>query len=110
MTARRHPRLFERIVLMAPFLGTRGDIARLKSGANSPPKDDAEREMIAIWRWLTDGGDKPPIAVLHGHEDRFRYAYDFLARRVPDVAIRRIEGGHDWRTWKILWDRWLTPR
>lgn len=110
MTARRHPRLFERIVLIAPFLGWPDDIARLKSGAEPAPTDKLEREIIDVWRWLTGGDDRPPIALLYGLKDKFRDAYAYLAQRAPGVVMHRVDGKHDWRTWNTLWSQWLTRR
>ncbi len=63
MTVRRHLRVFERIVLIAPFLGWPDDVARLNSGVEPAPKDNLDRELIAVWRWLIDGDDRPPIAL-----------------------------------------------
>ena len=94
-------------MLFAPFLGWPEDIERLKNGAAPSPKDDNQKKLFAVWRWLTGNGDKPPIAVLYGRDDDFRDAYELLARRAPGIAMRRIDGGHRWRTWKILWRQWL---
>ncbi len=110
MTARRHPRLFEHIVLIAPFLGWRDDIARLKSGSKSAPTDKLKLEVDAVWRWLTDGADGLPISLLYGRKDKFRDAYAYLAQRAPGVAIHHIDGRHNWRTWNILWSQWLGRR
>ncbi len=110
MTARRHPRLFERIVLIAPFLGWSEDIARLKSGSEQAPTDKLKLEVDAVWRWLADGNDKPPIALLYGRKDKFRDAYAYLAQRAPDVAMHPVDGKHNWRTWNTLWGRWLARR
>lgn len=109
-TALRYPRLFERIVLFAPFLGWPEDIERLKNGAALSPKDDNEKNLFAVWRWLAGIGDKPPIAVLYGRDDRFRDAYELLAKRAPGIAMRHIDGGHRWSTWNTLWRQWLERR
>ena len=110
MTARRHPRLFERIVLIAPFLGWGDDIARLKSGSEPAPTDKLKLEVDAVWRWLADGADGLPVALLYGRKDKFRDAYAYLAQRAPSVAIHHIDGRHNWRTWNTLWSQWLTRR
>jgi hypothetical protein len=108
-TARRHPRLFERLVLIAPFLGGRGYISRLKNG--SPPAgDELERELNKVWRWLSNGAGGLPIVVLYGRDDRFGNAYQLLAERAPGIAMHHIDGKHDWPTWNTLWGQWLARR
>ena len=109
-TARRHPGLFERLVLIAPYLGDRGDITRLKRGGTPTASDDREREVNAVWKWLSDGGDGLPIVLLYGRDDAFRPVYEYLAERAPQVTMRHIDGGHKWRTWNILWGEWLARR
>jgi pimeloyl-ACP methyl ester carboxylesterase len=109
-TARRHPRLFERIVLLAPFLGSEAEISRFADGTKPPPSQDREIEVHAIWQWLSDGADGIPISVLYGANDGSREAYAYLARRAPGIEFRRIDGRHDWRTWNVLWGQWLAGR
>jgi len=109
-TARRHPRLFERLVLIAPFLGERAYVPRLKSSGEPPAGDDLERELNAVWKWLSDGVDGLSIVVLYGRGDRFGKTYEFLANRAPGVVMHHIDGKHGWRTWNALWGQWLARR
>lgn len=109
-TVRRYPGLFDRLVLFAPFLGWPEDIERLRNGTVPSPNDDNQKKLFAVWRWLAEKPDRPPVIVLYGRDDDFRPAYELLAERAPGVEIRHIEGGHRWRTWNALWREWLARR
>lgn len=107
VTARRHPDLFDRLVMIAPFLGWPENIQQLKHGADAKPRDEMETKVFALWLWLEQGAAGIPTTLLFGRDDRFRKAYDHLASRAPAITQRRIEGAHDWPTWNALWADWL---
>lgn len=107
LTARRYPDLFDRIILIAPFLGWPENLQRLERGADAAPRDDMEAGVFALWRWLEQGADGIPTTLLYGRGDKFSKAYDQLALRAPGIALQGAEGAHDWRTWNALWADWL---
>jgi enterochelin esterase-like enzyme len=43
----------------------------------------------------------------YGREDRFAQGLDLMAQALPPAAVQVIEGGHDWSTWSVLWERFL---
>jgi len=43
-----------------------------------------------------------------GDQDRFLDGQHMLGRLLPVDQVNIEQGGHDWSTWKRLWDRWLT--
>ena len=100
------------LCLLAPYLGNRmliEEIARAPGLGNWQPgetvESDAERR---IWHYLQSRG--PETAPLHlgfGRQDRFAPALELLARSLSPESVDVIEGGHDWRTWTILWERFL---
>jgi hypothetical protein len=47
------------------------------------------------------------IHIGYGRDDRFAYAQDFMASLLPSEQVVVIEGGHDWSTWEMLWNRFL---
>lgn len=107
VTARRYPDLFERMVLIAPFLGWPENIQQLTRGGLVKPRDEMEAKVFALWHWLGEGAEGIPTTLLFGRDDRFRKAYDQLESRAPVITQRRIEGAHDWPTWNALWAAWL---
>lgn len=108
VTARRYPDLFDRVVLIAPFLGWPESIRELKRSTDPVPRDKIEADVFALWHWLAEGADGIPITLLYGQDDRFRTAYEHLASRAPHITFRGGEGAHNWPTWNALWADWLS--
>jgi pimeloyl-ACP methyl ester carboxylesterase len=129
--AREHPDEISGIVLLGPFLGERSLIGEIRRAGGLPQwkpgevlsktwEDDEKR----TWIWLKERGVRgqfrasekdctkkqgcvPKIYLGYGTNDRFNYAQDFLAALLPPEQVIAIDGGHDWSTWKKLWDRFL---
>jgi pimeloyl-ACP methyl ester carboxylesterase len=113
--ARRHPGAIEGLVLLAPFLGTRGRIAEVAAAGGLrkwlpgalPPEDDE----LQVLSWLRDyrAGDPglPRIHLGYGTDDRYAPASELLARELPGAQVVTVEGEHDWATWLSLWERLL---
>lgn len=120
--AREYPNEITGVVLLGPYLGERplineirhaGGLLRWEPGdVPLNAKEDSERH---IWIWLKEhsksgqfkAGDKPKIYLGYGTNDRLTYAQDLLATLLPPKQVIAIDGGHNWSTWKKLWDRFL---
>ena len=103
------------LILLAPFLATRGTIAEVTEAGgldawNPGPlaPHDLERGLLA---WLR-GADLAGMGVRlgYGSADRYVAASAMLARRLPPERVTIAEGGHDWPTWVTLWRRILATR
>jgi len=69
---------------------------------------DVERR---IWRYIKNRRtDAVPLYLGFGREDRFSSALQLLAGILPAESVEVMEGGHDWRTWAMLWERFLDSR
>jgi pimeloyl-ACP methyl ester carboxylesterase len=129
--AREYPDEISGIVLLGPFLGERQLIQEIRGAGGLPQwepggvllktrEDDEKR----TWIWFKEhgiqgqfrAGDRdcprkhgcvPKIYLGYGTNDRFTYAQDLLASLLPPGQVIAIDGGHDWSTWKKLWDRFL---
>ncbi len=113
--AREHAGAIEGVVLLAPFLGTRGLIAEITQAGGLQhwqpgtiaPEDD-ERRLLAWLRQYRAGAPALPCICLgYGTEDRYAPASLLLAQQLPVRQVMAIQGGHDWPTWLKLWERWL---
>lgn len=113
--ARRHEMDVAGVILLAPFLGTRGLIAEVvRAGgldrwqSGKIESNDEERALLA---WLKEyRADKPGSARIYlgyGKGDRFSSASEMLAQRLPAERVAIMEGGHDWPTWIRLWKHLL---
>jgi len=105
----------EGIFLLAPFLGTRGLIAEVEAAGGLPhwqageivPRDHERALLVQIKNSLLDGGGFPPIHLGYGSEDRYRGASIMLAERLAPQRVTVMPGGHDWETWRTLWQSLL---
>lgn len=109
--SRAHPADIEGVILLAPFLGTRGLIAEVvrAGGLNQwqPGEikaDDDERSLLAwLKSYRADAASLPGIYLGYGIDDRFAPASVLLAERLPARRVAALKGGHDWDTWMALW-------
>jgi pimeloyl-ACP methyl ester carboxylesterase len=127
--ASRHPGDITGIVLLGPFLGDKKLIQEIRDAGGLQhwePGDITDTTQEAwerrLWKWLKEssrqkcfrspirhgsGEDEncpPQIYMGYGKRDRFSYGDTLLAEYLPPENVFSIDGGHDWRTWKKLWD------
>jgi enterochelin esterase-like enzyme len=113
--AERHPREFAGLCLLAPYLGSylvTGEIERAQGlegwHADEAGQDDEER---SVWRFIRTLRTRSlPVHLGLGREDRFARRQDLLAAALPPADVDVVPGGHDWGTWKKLWERFLDLR
>ena len=111
--AQEYKAAVEGMILLAPFLGTRGLVAEVEAaggmaswepGAIGPR--DIERRMMARLKLAVP----PRLHLGYGAADRYAPASRLLAARLPAERVVVIAGGHDWPTWERLWDAILDTR
>ena len=113
--AQKFPNEITGIVLLGPYLGERAIISEIRHAGGLmrwepgdvllKTKEDAEKH---IWIWFKEHGQQGPMIYLgYGTSDRYTYAQDLLASLLPREQVLAIDGGHDWPTWKKLWDQFL---
>jgi pimeloyl-ACP methyl ester carboxylesterase len=122
--AASNPGDLDGLCLLAPYLGSRmltreiaaSGLAAWTGGAAA--ESDEERR---IWRLIqaqhplaqrADAGPgySPPLYLGYGREDRFSDAHRLMAQALPAGAVDVVPGGHDWRTWTVLWENFLDSR
>lgn len=114
--AAEHAEEIEGMVLLAPFLGDQEVLDEIRRAGGPlawrPPaeigKDDWQRR---VWKYLQEWharkGPKPAIYVAYGRNDNFAEGIRLLAELLPAENVRHLPGGHDWKTWKSLWQGYL---
>jgi pimeloyl-ACP methyl ester carboxylesterase len=111
--AEREPAALAGLCLLAPYLGSHivtSEVARAGIGAWAAEacEDDDERR---VWRFLKSRGPQsPPIHLGLGREDRFGERHRLLADMLDPSDVDTVPGGHDWPTWRRLWDNFLDAR
>lgn len=91
--AMAHPEHVDGVALLAPYLGE---------------GREADEHVRRLWDWIAryepGQAGSPPIYLGYGTRDRFAKSNARLGARLPARHIVTLPGGHDWRTWKRLWD------
>jgi pimeloyl-ACP methyl ester carboxylesterase len=113
--AERHPQELAGLCVFAPYLGSHivtGEIARARGvagwTAGELADDDDERR---VWRFIQtlDSGSLPVHLGL-GREDRFANRHRLMAAALRPESLDIVPGGHDWPTWRRLWENFLDKR
>jgi pimeloyl-ACP methyl ester carboxylesterase len=107
------PNEVDGLCLFAPYLGNRMLTAEITAAglADWEPGELAETDSERrIWRYIKTRVDSRPLHLGFGKDDRFSAAQLLLARELPAGSVDMIEGGHEWRTWGALWEKFLDSR
>jgi len=113
--AERQPREFAGLCLLAPYLGSYliiGEIERAQGIEGWQPQEAGkEDEERSIWRFIRTLRTRSlPVHLGLGREDRFVRRQELLAAALSPQSVDIVPGGHDWATWRTLWDRFLEVR
>jgi pimeloyl-ACP methyl ester carboxylesterase len=100
--ASTHPDEIDGLCLLAPYLGNRMLIDEIAAGRLA--EAGAEHR---VWRYIKTQIDRAPVYLGYGRQDRFARAHDLMAAALPAKSVDVIDGGHEWRTWRKLWERFL---
>jgi pimeloyl-ACP methyl ester carboxylesterase len=103
------------LLLFAPYLGGKELVQEIKGAGGvgnwEPGERSAEDYPRALWTWLKNNARNRdaglPIYLGYGNSDMFRNAHALLADLLPENRVHCIPGGHDWRTWRRLWQAML---
>ncbi len=126
--ARLHPLDITGVILLGPFLGDRKIIQEIRDAGGLAawepgelPQNGKENWEKQLWKWLKDGTQQKdfwlwvrdcdeenswPARVYlgYGKRDRFAPGQKLMAESLPIQDVIEIDGGHNWSTWKRLWD------
>jgi pimeloyl-ACP methyl ester carboxylesterase len=113
--AARHTSHIAGLLLLAPYLGGRelvGEIACAGGIRQWEPGVVREGDyQRALWTSFKQGfasnQAELPIYLGYGKRDMFEQANTLVADVLPPQQVFAIPGGHDWRTWKQLWQMFL---
>jgi pimeloyl-ACP methyl ester carboxylesterase len=111
--AATYPANITALILLAPFLGTRGTIAAVESAGgfiSFDPTLAATQPECRMLGWLgthLTGGGNPALYLGYGESDRFAAGHRLLAQNLPPGRVATVPGGHDWPSWSALWQALL---
>ena len=96
----------EGIVLLAPYLGSRGLVAEVSAAGGLAAWEPGAIGAIDFERRMMAGlkvGLPPRLHLGYGTADRFAPASRLLAAELPPERVVVNDGGHDWTSWQRLW-------
>jgi pimeloyl-ACP methyl ester carboxylesterase len=111
--AARHPGAADGLCLLAPYLGSRpvtnevgaaGAASIWLRAQTDASVDDEDREL---WRFIARGLGGLPTWLGLARQDRFLDRHRLLAAELSAADVVLLDGGHDWPTWRKLWDNFL---
>lgn len=106
--ARRYAGEPNGLILIAPYLGADPLVDEINAEGGldqwrpKPPLEDVE----LVWQWLQgygNGAPRPPLELMWGEKDLSSVQLTTLEEVLPEERVHRIEGGHEWSTWRKLW-------
>lgn len=110
-----HPGAVTGVVALSPFLG-KDDVGREITGAGGlaawePGEVVPGSDLRFLWTRLKAYGSaertRGRVYLAYGLSDGFAPMNALLARSLPPDQVFTAPGGHDWDTWRGLWDRLL---
>ena len=110
-----HPGELAGIVVLAPYLGepeTYGEVYRSGGLSKWTPSfiadNDWQRKIwINLKTFETREKSLARLYLGYGLSDRFAVPDGMLAEVLPMEQVFTVEGGHDWPTWRRLWEEIL---
>ena len=110
LSAQAYPQEIDGLLLIAPFIGSRGLIAEIKRAGGlrawEPGETATPERSLLTWfkSYSEQAAGYSRIHLAYGTEDRYSGAYHHLADLLPKDKTVTRPGGHDWPTWERLWD------
>jgi enterochelin esterase-like enzyme len=102
------------LCLIAPYLGSyivTAEVERAGLDRWEPGELGEEDDERRIWRFIQGlSGGSLPVHLGLGRDDRFLERHRLLAAALPAQDVDLVPGGHDWPTWRQLWENFLDAR
>jgi len=117
VNARAHPDAYERMFVLAPYLGPK-DLLQEIEAAGGPARwtaTDPDDRYQRVWTWLKQYTDPaatsrlPEMAVGFGTDDKLVRGIRVLTPVLPPDHVTEVSGKHDWETWRRIWRSWWAP-
>lgn len=104
-----HPGEVDGVILLGPYLGEKDLFDEIDAAGGVKqwePGEIAEDDYIrTLWGWIKQMPENvPQLFLCYGKGDRFAREQAILGSMLQPDKVVAIEGGHDWKSWKLAWD------
>jgi pimeloyl-ACP methyl ester carboxylesterase len=120
LLAREHPELIDGVILLSPFLGDEATIREIEQAGGLAawhPPDPLPTPMTEsnyttfLWSFLRgyvdDPDGMPPLYIAWANGERMEPSARLLAAALPEGHVTNADGGHNWATWRPLFQQIL---
>jgi pimeloyl-ACP methyl ester carboxylesterase len=111
IVASRLPGAVDRLILLSPYLGPSSLIRDIEAAGGparwtpTDPNDPYQR----IWEWLRryrePGAPMPFMTLGFARTESLAPGHRLLAQMLPADRVFESDGGHNWVTWRKIWQR-----
>jgi len=117
VNARAHTDAYERLFLLAPYLGPEALLQQIQAAggpARWTPTDPDDRYQ-RVWTWLKQytepavAAGLPEMTLGFGTDDKLVRGIRVLTPVLPPDHVTEVSGKHDWETWRRIWRSWWAP-
>ena len=106
------------LILIAPFLGSKGFIDEVQAAGGIRPwsvsgaRRTTPQHQLLDWlgRLPVDAPQLSRLYLGYGEEDRFARTHRLLGSMLPADQVTTLAGGHDEAVWTALWETMLDAR
>jgi len=111
--AARYAGEIDGIVLLSPYLGSEKLIDDIKQsgGLNSWKMEHRQLPEEMMWAWakdrLSSHSTSPALYLGYGKRDKYKNTLRLLRGIIDADHIFTTSGGHNWKTWRTLWQNVL---
>jgi len=97
------------LCLIAPYPGSRIITETIITSGGilkwSPEGNQLDDHETRFWYWLKEHASHGfDVYLGYGSDDRFARAHTEISKLVPHQRTLIMPGGHDWKTWKRIWE------
>jgi len=111
IVASKLPGAVDRVILLSPYLGPNSLISKIEEAGGparwtpTDPSDPYQR----VWQWLLQyrqaGAPMPFMTLGFARTESLANAHRQLAQLLPADRVFEADGGHNWVTWRQIWQR-----
>lgn len=99
------------LILLAPFLGEETKVDGLDNILSKQEwlieHGNSNDRTVSLWKYLievsAEKNSSMPIVLAYGENDRFIFMHRLLSRFLKNKNVFTKSGGHNWKTWRVLW-------